>query len=289
VQNLVYKQTTITPEPTNLSDAGFPWNTTIIPLIVAEIEQVITAHTSNEILASIGQKEIDLISTAEQTAAQMRVEITGRQQAYTANKGTTVSRSISRATITERFYHPPFTEKAAALGVHLNWVDIGTWEPSAPIRDKIKSAWKTAADNIKKHGSVEAWKKQSTDKETLSLIERVALSFSDRITARSGGGKEKDKQVLPKELQDLIAKNPELLANPYFTEQYVQGDANKKGPAGIALEMLKAFRKELLAGQELIEEKEKSTDEEDRLADLEKIKKTLDTINIFFQRPPKKP
>jgi hypothetical protein len=284
-RTLVYKQTTVTPKQTNLSDAGFPWNTTIVPLIIAEIEQVISSHTSNEILASIGQKEIDNISTAEQTAAQMRVEITGKQPAYTGGGQVTtlVSKSISRATITERFYHPPFTDKAAALGVHLNWIDVGTWEPSAPIRDKIKSAWKTATENIQKHGLVEKWKKQHTDEEIHNLIDVVALSFSNKLSGGSGG--DKGKEMTAREAQKLAAENPELLNNPRFMEKYTQVESvSKKSPLGIAQDMLKAFRKELLAGHALIEEKDKL---EEKQADLGKIKKTLDAINIHLT--PQKP
>lgn len=283
IQALVYKQTTITPEPPDLSDAGFPWSTTIIPLVISEIEQVITSHTANEILASIGQKEMDLITKAEQTAAQMRVEITGKQQAYTDDKKGAPSKSLSRSMVTEQFYQARFTEKATAIGVQLNWIDIGTWEPSGPIRDKIRNAWKIAVENIKKHGLVEKWKKEHTDTEMLNLIDNVVISFSERINARSGG-KEKEKQMVSKDLENLVAKNPELLSNSFFMERFTQNDLSKKNTAGTAPEMLKAFRKELLAGQELIEEKEKVSAEQ-KHADLERIEKTLNIINTFFPHP----
>jgi hypothetical protein len=71
-------------------------------------------------------------------------------------------------------------------------------------------------------------------------------------------------------------------------ERFSQGDSSKKSPINMAFEMLKAFRRELLAGEELIEEKEELT-VEDKQADLEKIKKTLDSINTFFPHSQKKP
>lgn len=280
VRTLVYKQTTITPKQTNLSDAGFPWNMTIIPLIIEEIEQVISSHTSNEIVASIGQKEIESIMAAEQTAAQMRVEITGKQPATTGGGGAAnaVARSISRAAIAERFYHPPFTDKAANLGVHLNWIDVGTWEAAAPIREKIKNAWKTASENMKKHGMVEKWKKKHTDEEILGLIDVVALSFA----GKTAGVGDRGKDMTAKEAQKMAQEHPELLENPKFVERYASTDSSKKTPIGVAFEMLKAFRKELLAGQALIAEKDKPS--EAKQADLEKINQTLEYINAFLSK-----
>ena len=39
VQSLVYKQTIITPEPSASSGINFPWDTTIIPLVISEMEE----------------------------------------------------------------------------------------------------------------------------------------------------------------------------------------------------------------------------------------------------------
>jgi hypothetical protein len=285
IQTLIYKQTIIAPESMVTSNAGFPWDTTIVPLVVSEIERLITSHTANEILASIGQKEMDIFLKAEQNAEQMRVDITGKQQAYTGEKkGTLSSVSLSRAMMTEHFLKPPFTDKAAALGVCLNWIDLGNWEPSGPIRDKIRNIWKIAAENIKKQGTVEKRKKQITDDETVRLIDTVAISFFNRITARStsSGG---EKQMSSKEVQELALKDPEFLST-YFMERYPQVEVSKKSPSGIAVEMLKAFRRELLAGQMLIKEKDKALEEEKR-ADLEKLKQILDGINACL--PPSVP
>ena len=77
VQALVYNQTIITPEPSGASGVPFPWDTTVVPLIISEMEKLITSRTLSEMLASISQKEVDQLSDNEQTNVQMRVEMTG--------------------------------------------------------------------------------------------------------------------------------------------------------------------------------------------------------------------
>jgi hypothetical protein len=81
VQALVYDQTIITPEPSTPSGITFPWNTTLIPLVISELEELIVSHTLSEILASISQKEVDNAFNNDQTIAQIRLEMTGQQTA----------------------------------------------------------------------------------------------------------------------------------------------------------------------------------------------------------------
>ena len=79
VQALVYNQTIITPEPSTPSGITFPWDTTVIPLVISELEELIMSHNLGEILASISQEELDTAFSNDQTIAQMRVEMTGQQ------------------------------------------------------------------------------------------------------------------------------------------------------------------------------------------------------------------
>ena len=67
VQALVYNQTIITPEPSTPSGITFPWDTTVIPLVISELEELIKSHNLGEILASISQKELDTAFSNDQT------------------------------------------------------------------------------------------------------------------------------------------------------------------------------------------------------------------------------
>ncbi len=97
VQALVYNQTIITPEPSTPSGITFPWDTTVIPLIISELDELIKSHTLSEILASISQKEVDNAFNNDQTIAQMRLEMTGQQTAAGNAKRTFRAKICSHA------------------------------------------------------------------------------------------------------------------------------------------------------------------------------------------------
>jgi len=250
VEALVYNQTLVTPEPAATSGLSFPWSTTVLPLIYAELEDLISTRTLSEILATIGQKEIDESSENDQTIAQMRVEMTG--QTYTGlRKETAAPRFESRSKITAQFHTRRFKDKAAQLGVSIEWIDIGTWElPSNLILDKHKEAWSLARENAKKRAAVERSKRTHELEEIAKLVDSVVIS---NFEAQSGSTKVTDKSG--------------------------QQTTRKKDPTTIALEILKAFRKELLAAKMLIENETRA--EVEKRAALANIEKALYNINYL--------
>ncbi len=264
VRALVYNQTIITPVPSAPSGINFPWDTTIIPLVITELEKLITSHTLSEILASISQKEIDLESTNNETIAQMRVELTGQQTLSGERKESLAPNFKSRSKITAQFFDQLFKEKAAKLGVSVEWIDIGTWQlPSGLILDKHKEAWNLARENAKKLAGVERSKKRHEMEEIIKLVDNVIIRNYDRPSGMRGS-LYKDKE-LEKELESLIALHPEL------KHQLLQRETSKKDATVIAQEILKAFRKELLAGKALIENDNRPPEEkQDELARIEK-------------------
>ncbi len=270
VKSLVYNQTIITPAPSTPSGIGFPWDTTAIPLVVTELENLITSHTLSEILVSIGQKEVDRASINDETIAQMRVELTGQQTVAGGRKEAPTPTFKSRSKITAQFFEKPFKEKAAKLGISIEWIDIGTWQlPSTLILDKHKEAWNLARENAKKLAGIERSKKRHETEEMLKLIENVVI----RNYERSGGSRTsyyKDRDA-EKEFEAFIAANPDLKG------QLLKGESVRKDAAAVAQEILKAFRKELLAGKLLIENENKPNDEKE--ADLVKIEKALFDIS----------
>jgi hypothetical protein len=73
------------------------------------------------------------------------------------------------------------------------------------------------------------------------------------------------------EFDTLIKADPALIRNPNFARQYLQHAANKKGAHTIASDILKAFRKELLAAKILIEKENRSSfEKQNELAMIDK-------------------
>ena len=283
VQTLVYNQTIITPEPSTPSGINFPWDTTVIPLVISELEELIKSHTLSEILASISQKEVDNASSNEQTIAQMRVELTGQQPRAGERKESPVPNFESRSKITALFFDKKFKEKAANLGVSVEWIDIGTWQlPSSLILEKHKEAWNLARENAKKRNSVERSKKVHEKAEIMTLIntivianyERRVISSPSSYRSKESSSKELDKEI-QKEWDAIMALNPDL-KNEYqsdFKKQFVPRDGIKKDALSIAQEILKAFRTELIAAKLLIEADSRSLEE--KQPELAKIEKAL--------------
>ena len=159
VQALIYDQTIITPEPSTPSGITFPWDTTVIPLVISELEELIISHNLGEILASISQKELDTAFSNDQTVAQMRLEMTGQQVKVGARRE--APNFESRSKITAQFFEKEFKEKAAALGVSIEWIDIGTWQlPSNLILEKHKKAWELSRENASKRSKLERSRKK---------------------------------------------------------------------------------------------------------------------------------
>jgi hypothetical protein len=270
VQALVYNQTIITPEPSTPSGITFPWDTTVIPLVISELEELIISHTLSEILASISQKEVDGASNNDQTIVQMRLEMTGQQMTAGMRKESPVPKFESRSRITAQFFDRKFKEKAAKLGVSVEWIDIGTWQlPSSLILDKHKEAWNLSRENAKKRSAVERSRKKHEMIEILNLVDSIVIKNYERTTTPP--------KLSNRDIEKLLATNPDALSE--YRRQLLQQGSQKKDSKAIAQEMLNAFRKELRAGKLLIENENKTLDE--KQADLARIEKALNNISHF--------
>ena len=273
VKALVYNQTIITPVPSTPSAVSFPWDTSAIPLVISELEKLITTHTLSEILVSIGQKEVDLSSTNDQSITQMRVELTG-QQTVAGRKESSAPSFKSRSNITAGFFEKSFKEKAGKIGISIEWIDIGTWQlPSSIILDKHKEAWNLARENAKKAASVERLRKKFENIEILNLIESVVIRNYERpASGRSYGSSTREKDA-DREWDAFVAANPDLKGQINPRESRPKDST----ATATAQEILKAFRKELLAGKELIEKENRPAEE--KQAELIKIEKALFDIS----------
>jgi hypothetical protein len=303
VRTLVYGQTIITPEPAVQSAISFPWNTSVIPLITSEMEKLITSRTLSEILATIGQREVDLTASNEATIAQMRLEMTGAQTPVLSGQEKAAPNFQSRSRITAQFFEDAFKEKAAKIGVSIQWIDVGTWQlPSPIILEKHKEALDLSQKNASKRNEVERSKKRHQTAEIVNLIDHVVISNFERAnssrSSSSWGGRDKEisnKEII-KQIELLIAQRPDLkehfildensnndieatLASfkPEIKNQIMQQATSKKDAANTAREILKAFRKELINAKDLIEKENRSQAE--KSADLAMINKALYDIN----------
>ncbi|HRQ23104.1 MAG TPA: hypothetical protein PLF42_06705 [Anaerolineales bacterium] len=272
---LVYNQTTISPPPSTPSGVTFPWDTTVIPLVVTELERLITSRTLNELLASISQKEIDSITQGEETVAQMRVEMTGGQTSFNPKTGMRPPNFESRSKITAIFLDPQFRKKAADTGISIEWIDVGTWQlQSDSIVEKLKEAWNLTRENARRKGALDRLAKKHEMEELVELVNSVIIANYEKKSSKTN--------LLPKEFNDwqklkkLIESNPEVSMDTYLLSQFNQPERKGADANSIAIEMLKAFRKELVAAKELIQQENKQTLEEQQ--DLARIEKALRDI-----------
>jgi len=267
VESLVYHQTLITPEPETLSGISFPWNTTVIPLVYSELEDLITSRTLSEILASIGQKEVDQTLNTDQTIENMRVRGTRRVEEVEANQDSRMPNFESRSKITAQFYDSTFREKAARLGISVEWIDIGTWQlPSDLIVEKHREAWTLSRENATRRAAIEQIKRKAELEEIIKLVEGVVIHNYEgkRLT-------DKDSST--------------ILNDPDLRRQVLTGQGVKKQPLEIASDMLRAFRKELLAARLRMESQ--VIDSEKNRTELVNIEKALIHINYLMKHTEK--
>jgi hypothetical protein len=182
----------------------------------------------------------------------------------------------SRSKITAQFFEKEFKEKAAALGVSIVWIDIGTWQlPSNLILEKHKKAWELSRQNAIKRNAVERSRKKHEMDEILKLVDTVVVKTFEK--------KAEVRKMSNDEFNKMMDTNPE--AALAYKQQLQQQGSQKKNPRVVAQEMLNAFRVELRAAKSLIETDNKPLEE--TTADLINIEKAL--VNISQAHWIKKP
>ena len=243
VKALVYGQTIITSDTSQSFGTSFPWDSAVIPLIVSEIENIITTRPLNEILANIGQKEVEAQARTDQSIETIKVEITGQQRPVSrpAEKTENIHTFESRSIITARFYESEFVKKAARAGIHLQWIDIGTWKlPSDKIIEKHKDAWNRSRDNAARKMKFEKTKGRKAQKEFAQLVDETIIKKYEKVMGTIGTNQleEEEKEAESDYYMEVSAR------------RRLRREEAEKHPETLALEILKAFRKELAAANE---------------------------------------
>lgn len=274
IRALVYNQTIITPEPSASSGVSFPWDTTVIPLVLSELENLITSHTLSEILASISQQEVDNLSQNDKNNAKMRVEMTGQHISLNGLRESLAPNFESRSKITASFFHKSFREKAAQIGVSIHWIDIGNWQfPNTLIQEKHKEAWNLSRENAKLSGRIKQLAKRSETKEIIALINQVFNAYFETnktVEYSSKNNKEENESEVESSVSFEDAK-----------KDFYEKEEKKKHPSTLTKEILRAFRKELNAGKTLIENDNRPMDDKEKQQELAAINNALMNISAI--------
>lgn len=279
VYSLVYDQIIITPPPSKVLGVSFPWDTTVIPLVTGELENLITSRNLSEILASISQKEIENFSENEAANTQMRFEMTG-EQTVAKNMGTMQTPNFeSRSKITSQFFNKEFKEKAAKIGVAIHWIDIGTWQlPSDMILEELKGAWTLMKDNDRRRGAIERSAKRFQMEELMDIVNNVIVSNYSKSSSSGSNRRLSEKEYI--ELAKIIEDNPDIAYSPMLQQRFSSSAANQRDANTIALEILRAFRSEFIAARDLIAKENRSSIE--KQADIDRINKALGDIDYHL-------
>ena len=240
VKALVYGQTIITSDVPQTFGATFPWDSTVIPLVVSEIENIITTRPLNEILASIGKTEVEAQAKTDQSIETIKVEITGQQKPLprTPENLENTPNFESRSIITSRFYESEFVKKAARAGIHLQWIDIGTWKlPSEKILEKHKDAWNRSRDNAVRKMKFDKTKGKKAQQEFSQLVNETIIKKYEKVMGVIGAN-----QLEEEEKEAEVDYYMEISST-----RRLRREEAEKHPETLALEILKGFRKELSA------------------------------------------
>jgi hypothetical protein len=246
ILSLVYKQIVMEEKHDYPTSVKFPWNTTAVPLVINELEEIIRSKPLSEILASISQREIDEIA-----AQKIKLDKAWDELEVDPNKENkppaTPPNFMPRSMFTEHFTSSSFKEKAAALGISIRWVDIGTWAiESEIITEKLKEAYEQRKKNEKREKDLNLHGTKLTFEKTVKLIQKVIIeNFEKNIALSELSDDDFDK------LAEKIKANPEL-ANPQIFRHLIQKTVISETSNQKSLFMLKNFLIELLEAKKAI-------------------------------------
>ncbi len=160
----------------------------------------------------------------------------------------------------------------------IEWIDIGTWQlPSGLILEKHKQAWDLSRENAKNRSKLERSKRRHEVAEIAELVDHVIIRNYEKTSA--------PRKLSEKEIEKYLHRRPRVFGRLPPTAS--TAGRPEKNPKIIALEILKAFRKEMNAGKALIENENKPPEE--KQADLARIEKAIQNISHLTDLWVKKP
>jgi len=179
VEEMVYGQS---QSVTALSEAArrdlpFTIQTVMRGFVRGHLSQTMSSRKLTEFLASHGSPEID----AARTQVARIITESGRvlprnEQGPNPNVPNEPS-FTPRPDITRQFYEE-LVNKAHERGLHLDWIDIGTWKtPDVVINEKHLEAWKLSAENATRDDerAIEGARNDARQQRTVQIIQEVPL------------------------------------------------------------------------------------------------------------------
>jgi hypothetical protein len=207
VINQVYSQS----RPAKHPPEGADWKTSlprpITTPVARQVSDFIGSHSIGEILANIGDPELDALSKREEN-----IEATSRLISGTAGQGTshvlplTPGRYVPRSDLTSRFNDERFKQTAAAIGFQINWIGVGTWVlPPSSILENHVQAWRLSRENYDRgeESVLERLEDDARLQETMRLLQERLSKFTMAQQEH-----EEDAEAV---ISDLLADYHELL------------------------------------------------------------------------------
>jgi hypothetical protein len=178
----VYKQTRPARNPPETPDWKTALPRPIKTPVGRQIGDFISSHTISEILANIGDPELDASSRREES-----IELTSRLISGTDGQGTTKvlalepGRYVARTDITNRFNDEKFRQIAAGIGFQLIWIGVGTWRtPPSSIMENHIDAWRLSRENFERGEEQELQRLEEGARlqETMRLLQERLAKFA---------------------------------------------------------------------------------------------------------------
>jgi hypothetical protein len=150
VVSQVYKQSRPAKSLSEMADWKTALPRPIFTPVARQIGEFISSHSISEVLANIGDPELDALSRREEN-----IEVTSRLIAGTNGQGSTKimalepGRYVPRSDLTNRFNDERFKQIAQGIGFQINWIGVGTWVlPSSSILANHVDAWRLSRENF---------------------------------------------------------------------------------------------------------------------------------------------
>jgi len=283
VQKLVYNQIVLTYNESLMSQPSqkksvisFPWDTTVIPLVLHKLDKIIMENTLSQILATISQQELDMLTENEQTIKKIQVELTGEMTRANISTLKQLPQFKSRTAITQEFFEKTFTDEAEKYGVTVHWIDVGTWNlPHGIVVDNLKSAWALSQNNASKRNEIENSKKQFELEGFLDVINQTIVENFEKSSYGF--------RLTDKEYDEIIkyTEKGEMKIDRLLQQETKPVSASAKKSLEIAREILRAFRREFLYIKEQNKKEDLSLLEQEEVTRLDKA---IQDIELFIFR-----
>lgn len=182
VVSQVYKQSRPAKSVSETADWKTPLPRPIFTPVARQISEFISSHSIGEILANIGDPELDAMSRREEN-----IEVTSQHIAGTNGQGTTKvlalepGRYVPRSDLTNRFNDERFKQIAQGIGFQINWIGVGTWVlPSSSILANHVDAWRLSRENFERGDEENLMRLQDDARlqESMRLLQERIGKFS---------------------------------------------------------------------------------------------------------------